>query len=325
MEFGVSVPNIHRPGGREAIREIALAADALGYHSVWMGDHIVVPPGGGNWGSDMFTGELYEVFTTAGYVAALTERVRIGFGVIVLPWRGAVVTAKMIATLDNLSQGRIIFGIGIGGVGVESHALGVNPKTRGDLANEYINAFRVLWGSEQPVFHGRFVDFEGIQFKPLPVQKPLPIWVGGISDAAYRRTVELCEGWHWHADVEQFLPELEKLERLASQHGRDISTIAIANQPPIRFADKPTKAPDLYYPAAARTKPNPPLIGPPDYIADLMNQFAEMGVTHTICDLHIHEWYYDDPLPEVLRAMETFAVKVRPQVTATRNRQPATV
>jgi probable F420-dependent oxidoreductase len=316
VHVGIPIPNILRPTGTEAIRRVALAAEACGYGSVWLGDHVVRPKTGRGVGfadSDMFTGDLYEAFCTAGYVAAITSRVEIGFGVVVLPYRHPLLTAKMVATLDQLSHGRIVLGVGAGYWEEEFEALGVSPRRRGVRTDEYIEAMRAAWSSESPAYQGEFVQFDDLVFRPPPRQERVPIWIGGTSEGALKRAIALGDGWHWHGTVEEMNRRIDRLDELAAAAGRDLSSFVISNRPPVRFAAKPDLTRYADYPENV----NPPIVGPPGYLAEQLARFAtESRISHLVLDLHMHERWYDDPLDDALAAVERFAAEVLPHLVA---------
>jgi probable F420-dependent oxidoreductase len=316
VHVGIPIPNILRPTGTEAIRRVALAAEACGYGSVWLGDHVVRPKTGRGVGfadSDMFTGDMYEAFCTAGYVAAITSRVEIGFGVVVLPYRHPLLTAKMVATLDQLSHGRIVLGVGAGYWEEEFEALGVSPRRRGVRTDEYIEAMRAAWSSESPAYQGEFVQFGDLIFRPPPRQERVPVWIGGTSEGALKRAIALGDGWHWHGTVEEMNRRIDRLDELAAAAGRDLSGFVISNRPPVRFADKPDLTRYTDYPENV----NPPIVGPPGYLAEQLSRFAtESRISHLVLDLHMHERWYDDPLDDALAAVERFAAEVLPDLAA---------
>jgi probable F420-dependent oxidoreductase len=180
----------------EGVADLAAAAEAFGYESVWLGEHPVLidphqrpsplPP----------QSELLDPIAVLAYAAARTTTVRLGTGIVLLPLRNPVTLAKELASVDVLSRGRLILGVGVGYVNGEYDALGVEFKTRGRRADESLDALRILWTEERPEMHGAFVDFAGIQCRPWPVQPGCPPILGsGMSTAARRRAVAKCHGW----------------------------------------------------------------------------------------------------------------------------------
>ena len=140
---------------------------------------------------------VLEPVTEATYLAAVTERVHLGFSVLVLPYRHPVLAAKMIATLDVLSQGRVILGVGAGWLEEEFLALGANFPDRGQVTDEHIHLMKTLWTLDEPDFKGQHNSLSGMTMYPKPAQKPHPpIWTGGISQRALRRAARLSDGWH---------------------------------------------------------------------------------------------------------------------------------
>ena len=149
------------------------------------------------------------------FLAAVTQTIRLGSGIILLPQRNPVVLAKELASTDVLSKGRLIFGLGVGYLKAEFDAIGVPFEHRGARADEYLEAMIALWSEEKPSYHGRYVSFSGVRAEPRPVQKPHPeVVVGGMSDSAYRRAVSRANGWYGFAlDLEGTQKSLHGLER----------------------------------------------------------------------------------------------------------------
>jgi probable F420-dependent oxidoreductase len=174
-------------------RRAAMAEEA-GFESLWVGDHIALPPGEGN-------PPRLEAMVALTYLAAVTSRVRLGVGLLVLPQRQPVLLAKQVSSLDVLSGGRLIVAVGAGYVEPELNAMGVTLAERGARTDEYLAAMRALWAAE-PSFDGRFVSYAGVVQHPSPVQHPHPpIVVGGHSKAAHRRAVRQGNGWYgWGLD-----------------------------------------------------------------------------------------------------------------------------
>jgi probable F420-dependent oxidoreductase len=209
----------------EGVREVAVAAEQLGFESLWVGEHPVLIDPHVAPSPLQSHSELLDPIPVLAYAAACTERIRLGTGIVILPLRNPVTLAKELATIDVLSRGRLIVGIGVGYVPGEYEAMGVAFNTRGRRADEYIDALRALWSHEQPSFHGEFASFDGIQCRPQPLQRPgPPIHASGMSTAARRRAVERAEGWYgFFLDVDRTRDAIGELARLQEDVERPAS------------------------------------------------------------------------------------------------------
>ena len=207
MKIGLQLPVFASDGA--AIREFAVAAEVNGFDSVWTGDHFVIPavvnapyPYAWRFSSDI--DDLFpirnflEAVSLCGFVTGATSTLKMGVGIFVLPMRNPVAFAKELATLDLLSSGRILVGIGAGWLAEEFEALGLPFAERGERTDEYIAIMRALWGADQPVgFKGKYHSFKEVYCEPLPFTPGgPPIWVGGHTPAALRRCARLSDGWH---------------------------------------------------------------------------------------------------------------------------------
>jgi len=190
MIFGVNLPNYSGLGTRDSMIAIAETAEELGYSSLWTSDHILIPASR----PEPF-GNVLETFTTLSYLAARTETVRMGTGILVLPQRDPLLVAKQAATIQHLSAGRFTLGIGVGYIAEEYSFLRADFDRRGQLADEYVQAIRALFESDHPEFHGRHINFEAALFSPRP-KTPIPIVLGGNSKAALRRAATFGDGWY---------------------------------------------------------------------------------------------------------------------------------
>jgi probable F420-dependent oxidoreductase len=192
MKIGIALPIFGKYAGRDEILEAALAAEALGYDSIWVSDHVVVPDH-----HNVFGEVFYDPLISLGFIASVTSRIKLGTSVLVLPYRNPLVLAKSVSSLDALSDGRVILGVGSGWLKGEFKALGVDYSQRGRMTDEYIEIIKELWTSENPSYQGEKFSFSGIRFEPKPRQKPHPpIWVGGESRRAIERAVRYGDGWH---------------------------------------------------------------------------------------------------------------------------------
>jgi probable F420-dependent oxidoreductase len=212
VKFGLYGLHKGENTGPEALARRARAAEDAGFESIWVGDHIALPPDAPD---DAYDPRLEAVVTLA-HLAAVTQRVRLAVGVIVLPQRQPVLLAKQLTSLDVLCEGRLIVGLGVGYLEAELRALGATLADRGARTDEHIAAMRALWDEPAPDFEGRFVSFSNVIQRPRPVQRPHPpIVIGGESRAAYRRA-RAADGWYgWERTPEQVAAVREELgERL---------------------------------------------------------------------------------------------------------------
>jgi probable F420-dependent oxidoreductase len=228
MKFGLYGLHRDRNVEPEVLARRARLAEDAGFESLWVGDHIALPVGAGN-------PPRLEAVTALTYLAAVTGRVRLGVGLIVLPQRQPVLLAKQLTSVDVLSGGRLTVAVGSGYVEPELNAMGVQLAERGARTDEYLAAMRALWAAE-PSFTGRFVSWSGVVQHPSPAQRPHPpIVVGGHSAAAYRRAVRHGNGWYgWGLDVDATRQALGDLAETARREQRpaDLGGLDISMTPP---------------------------------------------------------------------------------------------
>ncbi len=298
MRFGVWLPNCRHLATPDVIRATAVRAEALGYDSVWVSDHVVVPrPNVANFGETVF-----DPFVTLAVAAGATRRVQLGTTVLIVPYRNAVVTAKTVSSLDALSGGRVILGVGVGWVAAESAALGVPFAERGAMTDEHLRAMRELWTSPEPTFAGRYTQFSGLVFEPKPVQTPHPpIWVGGHSRAALRRAVEFGATWH---PINRTVEELEagraELERLSRAGGR-ATPPAVTLRNDVRLL-RPGEA------APTSTHAGRVLAGEAPALAEQIAELGRAGVEHLVLEFLAADG------PDLAQQLAAFAERVRPRL-----------
>jgi probable F420-dependent oxidoreductase len=317
MEFGFTIPNRGPLARPESITTLARRGEDLGFGLLSVSDHIVVPNeigsrypysetgefvGGG-------AGEYLEQLATLSYLAGQTSSARLLTSVLVLPHRSPVLTAKILASIDVLSQGRLTVGVGVGWMREEFEAIGAPPyEERGAVGDEYIRAFKELWTSDNPSFEGKYCRFRDIKFLPKPVQKPHPpIWVGGESPPALRRAARLGDVWFPIGNnprfpvqtAEQLAEYLSRLRRYAEDAGRDPDEIGLAYSA------------GWYSDREAQTLPDggrQPFTGVPEQVAEDIRDFGRLGVQSLMLN------FQGDTVEESLERMERFATSVRPLV-----------
>ena len=296
MKFGVWIPNCRHLATPEIIRNTAVRAEQLGYDSVWVSDHVVVP----HENVKNFGETIFDPLVTLGVVAGATRTVQLGTTVLIVPYRNAVVTAKMISSLDALSGGRVVFGVGAGWVAAESAMLGVPFAERGAVTDEYLQAMQELWTSPAPSFKGKYTQFSGLVFEPKPVQKPNPpIWVGGHSKAALRRTVQFGAAWHpINRPPDELRRGRTELARLCKERGRATPPVlTLRNDVRVLRAGEPIP-PSAH---AGRV-----LAGEPAKLKDQLAELAECGVEHLVLEFLATDGR------ELEDQLTTFAERVRP-------------
>jgi probable F420-dependent oxidoreductase len=206
MEIGFNLPVSGPMAAPEVMANIAQLGEALGFDYLTLTDHVALPDTSTPGYPYSTTGEFYtpdpghrvEQLTTAAWIAAKTTNIRLVLAVMVVPHRPAVVTSKMLATIDVLSGGRLVVGIGAGWLKVELNAVSTTPfAERGAVTDEYMDAMRTIWTQDKPVFHGKYVHIDGLLTDPKPIQKPHPpIWVGGESGPSMRRAARIGDAWY---------------------------------------------------------------------------------------------------------------------------------
>lgn len=307
MDVGVSLPTVGPIGEREFVLGIARAADRAGLHSVWGTDHVVFPkvrktpyPYQRSTTEVLFSPgvDWLDPIATLGVVAGATEHVAIGTAVLVLPYRSPVVLANELSTLDRLSEGRIILGIGAGWMNEEFVAVGVPPEERGPRTDEYIRLLKTLWSAKGYVsFEGRFVQLHDVTLAAKP-HRPggPPIYVGGNSKPALRRAGALADGW---LGMEIFVDEIadarDSLSKAAADAGRDPSSVAMAVR---RGVLPPFEVSNMLPERRA-------IAGSARDVADELLRYQEEGVSLAVLDLAMFP-------AEAERAIEWLAAEVLP-------------
>ncbi|MGH7965131.1 MAG: TIGR03619 family F420-dependent LLM class oxidoreductase [Candidatus Binatia bacterium] len=200
MKFGLFGINMGACSNPDTAARVAQAAEAAGFESVWTGEHVVLPDPQVPPSPLPPAYPLLDPAVALAFVAAHTKKVKLGTGIIILPQRNPLVLAKQLASVDVVSGGRLIFGLGIGYLKPEFDALGIPFDHKGPRSVDYLQAMRAVWTQDKPAYQGRFVSFSGIQALPRPVQKPHPpVVFGGHTAEAFRRAVQYGNGWYGFA------------------------------------------------------------------------------------------------------------------------------
>src|ERR1700716_2504621 len=300
MRYGFYLPTRGPPARRAGVLALAREGERLGLHSAMIADHIVFPlesesaypytvdrkhPGGG---------DALETFSILGVVAGATERLRLVTSVLVLPYRNPVLTAKMVASLDVLSGGRVTLGVAVGRLKEEFEALD-SPifDRRGAVTDEWIAICKQLWTQSPASFTGQFYNYADIRAEPFPLQKPHPpIWVGGHSKAALRRTARHGDGWHPVGAI--------AASPLPPKGRREGGGRLSPPPPPPNRAPLPAPAPP------DRAAPRRSFSGKPDDIAGDIHTFAAAGVHELIFD------FRGESIADSIERLQRFAAEVMP-------------
>lgn len=293
MKFGVVLP-IWQLSVKDA-ELLTLKAEELGLDGVFVPDHILAPSAttqhyGANWP---------DPFSLLAYLAGRTRRIQVGTSVIVLPYRHPLVTAKAAATLDQVSGGRFVFGVGVGWDEEEFRNLSLPFRQRGKMSNEYIRIIKAAWSSDVPEFKGEYLSFANAHFSPRPMQRPHPpIWVGGspgsISAPSIRRAAELCDAWH------PLGLTLDMLEKGAAELQQAASRLGRRDRPGLAPRSMLTLTDQAKGPSRAAFEGSPS-----EVVADIRRVQA-LGAEYLTFDLPRKD------VPTMARTMERFVTEVKP-------------
>jgi len=299
MKFGVCLPHYGIPLEVDNLTSTAVKAEEMGFDSVWVTDHIIVPHEIPDRPDIVYRHDMLEPVSLLTHLGAVTSRIKIGTSVIILPYRNPIVLAKAIATADVLSKGRVIFGAAIGWMEGEFKALNAPFANRGEVSEEYLRLLKELWTNSTPTFQGDHFQISDVTFSPLPVQKPHPsIWIGGRSRRGARRAVRHGDAWY----PSQLPPE--QVAKHAAYMREYSASVGRETPPELSFRGRLNITSDSLTPERA------PLTGTiEDIIADVQ-QYSDVGVSHISMEV-VGESYSDR-----FRSMERFMTEVQPRVEA---------
>jgi probable F420-dependent oxidoreductase len=315
MQYGFYLPTRGHTATPDALQGLVQRGEALGFHSVVIADHIVIPMeihskypytlGGAFPGH----GDALEQLVLMAFIAAKTETLRLITSVMILPYRNPVVTAKMLATIDVLSQGRVTVGVGVGWMREEFEVLHAPDfDRRGAVSNEYLDIFKTLWTQTPATFHGEFYQFDALRCLPHPIQKPHPpIWIGGHSRPALRRVAKYGDGWQ-PVGANPAVPLrphelqvlIDDLRRLTEEAGRDFDTLTMSFKAPLYDV---SQSGEVERQAGLERRP---FFGTTEQVVEDIHAYARLGVSELIFDFRC------DTLAESIERMEHFAMTIRP-------------
>jgi probable F420-dependent oxidoreductase len=300
LKFSTRAPNSDYLGfeaSPEAIIAAAKKAEEVGFDAIFVNDHIIV---GDDARSASWT-NVYDPFVSMSFMAAHTVRIGIGVSVLIMPYRNPIATAKALATLERMSGGRVIVGVGAGWNGAEFAALGVPFHERGGRTNEYLRLWQACWAPGKVSFAGRFVSFDDMYVSPKP-SRPPPVWIGGTSDAALRRAAQFAEVW-------QPTP-LPAAQLVAAQTRLREACLAIGRAPiPTRMSFRVEFSSITGNVPPAGKERSAGHGSPEDVVADLRRLRNEAGLEEFQINFHGNR-----DLGQLLASMECFMTEVAPAV-----------
>ncbi len=315
MRYGFYLPTRGPTATPDALERLVQRAEGLGFDSVVIADHIVFPVDinskypytvGGTFPGH---GDALEQLALMSYIAGKTQSLRLVTSVMILPHRNPVVTAKMLATIDVLSRGRVTVGVGVGWLREEFEALhAVDFDRRGAVSNEYLQIFKTVWTQDPATFEGEFYHFTALRCLPHPVQKPHPpIWIGGHSRPALRRVARYGDGWHpvganpaVPLRAHELRASLDELKRLTEAEGRDFGSLTISYKAPLYDV---TQSRDMEKQVGLERRP---FSGTTEQVVDDIHAYTRLGVSELIFD------FRSETLSESLERMEHFATAIKP-------------
>lgn len=297
MKFGTSIPNNWGVQDPQQVLALGPLAEELGYDSLWVMDHLFNT---GYIGRRLSDTPYYHPLSTLSYLAATTKNIALGTSVMVLPYHNPVELAKYAATLDQISGGRLILGVGVGAMEEEFEALGIPLRQRGMLTDESIAIMKELWTNSKASYHSRRWDFSDMYFSPKPLQKPhVPLWIGGSSPGAIRRTATAGDGWHPNGlTPEAYTQGRREIMERAEAAGRDPNSIAMSIRIEVEVHDGPSGERQVNRARVSGADPSA--------IIATVEAYAAVGVEHVILA------HNSGDIPAVTAQMERIATQVIP-------------
>ena len=297
MKFGVTIPNNWGVEDPKQVLELGPLAESLGYNSVWVMDHLFNT---GYIRERLEDKPYYHPMSTLSYLVATTSKVTLGTSVLVLPYHNPVELAKYAATLDQISGGRVTLGVGVGAMTEEFDALGISMRERGSLTNECIDIMKELWSSHLPKYQSKRWDFSDLYFSPKPAQSSIPIWVGGSSPGAIKRTALRGDGWHpTGVSAESYALTKHEIMEAATAAGRDASAMTWSTRLEVEVHGRPSSE-------HASTRTRLPGDNPEMMVAGI-KAYQDAGVDHMVLALNSGD------VSALKRQMETIAAEVMPE------------
>jgi probable F420-dependent oxidoreductase len=292
MRYGVAIPHANRFATPDALRAMARAVEGLGFDSLWVSDHVIVPEG-----SSYIPEHMAEPLAALAYLAGETSHVTIGVSVLIVPYRDPVFTAKFLSTVDVLSNGRLVVGVGAGWMQEEFTALSVPFEQRGPRTDEYLKVFRNLWETETSSFEGEYKQYAKMRMFPKAAAErrgTIPLWVGGNGEPSIRRAAQLGDGWHpINLGPKEFSRLVVRYREQCEKFGRQPGPICLRHMP------------------GGRTRPDGspwPLSGSPESQATDIRAYAAAGLDELMLSLS------PKSVPDLVESLRKFMREVVPRV-----------
>jgi probable F420-dependent oxidoreductase len=305
MKVGCHLPMFGPVGTRHNVLTFARRMEALGYDSLWASDHVVIPHRITSRYPYSPTGQFplgpevpfLEPLTTLAVVAGVTQRVTLGTSILVLPYRNPVLAAKMAATLDHLSEGRLVLGVGVGWMREEIELLGGSYDRRGAWSDEALAVMRACWRQARTAHRGEFFSFDDIGVFPKPTRGDIPVLIGGHTPRALRRVVELGDGWHAaFITPEALKTDIGRLRDECARQKRPFEQLAISVRAGLSLRDAPLRA------------DRKPLQGSRDQVIADLRAYRDLGVESLLLEARYRD------LDDMIGIYEAFARDIRPQI-----------
>jgi probable F420-dependent oxidoreductase len=300
MKLGICLPHYGRPIEVPRMLDVARHAEARGLDSIWVTDHVVVP----NDANLIYREDMLDPLAVLPWLAGVTSRIALGTSVVILPYRSPIPVAKLLASVDVLSGGRLLVGAAIGWLEGEFEALGVPFKERVSRSEEALELFRTLWTQEHPKLETRRHRLADVTVSPMPLQKPRPpLYVGGGSEGAMRRVARLGDGWHATSQtVEQLRQGVETVRRFWKEAGRS-GEPAVSLRIPILIDGVHRPAVDMSFLRGRHV-----IGGTPARIVDELRGFRDAGCEHIALEVSYSTY------PTILETIDVIAERLRPAV-----------
>ncbi len=308
MKLGVFLPISGRATGPDTLMEAARSAEAQGFDAVWSADRVVTPwtiktsyPYSENHEFIVPPDRPFlDSFTCLAFLAACTEKIMLGISVLVLPYRHPLYWTRVAVSIERLSRGRLIMGVGVGWMEEEFEALGVSFKDRGRMTDEQLQILSSLWTEEHTSYEGQFYRFQDLAFYPKPVQQPrIPIWVGGEGIAAQRRTAKYGDAWFpYYVTITpaELRAGYENTLRLTVEAGRDPVQVKLTCCRSIEVTREPVPQDESR------------LRGSPEQLVEALRAYRDIGVGHLALQFTVPRW------PDRVEQIERFAQEVMPHL-----------